>query len=248
MSSSSQSSQLVAVLRRHLRQQGWTARRLAAQLGIGEATAKRWMAGRGLSLPRLEQLAGLCGLTLAELAQELDQPGPGLAHELTLGQERALAASPLLSFVFVAILGGHSPGEIALDFSIPADMFEAALARLERLALIDRLPEGRARARVDRKLVWRKAPMRALFEARMKAQYFEIDYSAPETTYASELVKLSPRGAGALAELIETYRRAVQDLCEQDRRESHLPGTWYTTLCVARPLGREGFAALIEQV
>lgn len=41
---------------------------------------------------------------------------------------------------------------------------ETGLSRLKRLALIDRLPGGRAQSRVDCAVIWRKRPMRALFE------------------------------------------------------------------------------------
>lgn len=232
----SEADQLVAALRRHLRHQGWTARRLATELAIGEATAKRWLAGRSLTLDRLEQLATLCSISLADLIMESRLPRSGLAQELTLAQETALAASPALSFLFVAILGGFEPAEVGADFHWPPDSLEGALARLERLALIDRLPGGRARATIDRAVIWRKRPMRALFERRMKAQFFDIDYASESATYSSEVVKLSPTGSGALAELVESFRRDVQQLAEQDRRDWHLPGQWFGTLCVARPI------------
>lgn len=232
----SEADHLVAALRRHLRHQGWTARRLAVELDIGEATAKRWLAGRSLTLERLERLAALCSISLADLIIESRVPRTGLAQELTLAQETALAASPALSFLFVAILGGFDPGEVGTDFHWPADSLEAALARLERLALIDRLPGGRARATIDRAVIWRKRPMRALFERRMKGQFFDIDYASEAAIYSSEVVKLSPAGSGALAELVERFRRDVQQLAEQDRREWHLPGQWFGTLCVARPI------------
>ena len=247
MRSNSDSEALIAALRRHLRHHGWNARKLAAELGVGEATAKRWLAGRALTLDRLERLAALCGVSLAELAIETRQPPPDLAQELTLAQEKALAASPLLSFLFVTILGNFPPLEVAQDFHLPINVVESALLRLERLALIDRLPAGRARSRIDRTVIWRKPPMRALFEQRMKAQFAEMDYAAADALYTSELVKLSPQGAGALAELIERYRREVQDLCERDRHKSHLPGQWYATLCVARPLDPDGVERLVYE-
>lgn len=234
----SEADQLVAALRRHLRHQGWTARSLATELDIGEATAKRWLAGRGLTLDRLERLASLCSISLADLIFETRLPRTGLAQELTLAQETALAASPALSFLFIAILGGFDPAEVGADFNWPPASLEGALARLERLALIDRLPGGRARATIDRAVIWRKRPMRALFERRMKAQFFDIDYASEEATYSSEVVKLSPTGSGALAELVERFRRDVQQLAEQDRRDWHLPGQWFGTLCVVRSIDR----------
>ena len=230
------SDTLLATLRQRLRATGWTARRLAAELCVGEATVKRWLTGRGLTLDRLNQLADLAGTTLAELARIAERPGAGLAQELTLAQERALSSDTFLSFLFMTILGGTSPVEIAADFAVPRDVMELSLARLERLALIDRLPGGRARALIDRTVMWRKAPMRALFNERMKPQFLAMDFSAAEAVFVSEVVKLSPRGAAELAEMLERLRRDVQALAERDRDHSLLPRKWYGMLGALREL------------
>jgi transcriptional regulator with XRE-family HTH domain len=231
---------MLALLRLHLRREGWTARRIAVEFGIGEATAKRWLAGKGLTLDRLEQLAALCGLTFADLSREAEHPATGLAQELTLAQERALSSDAFLSFLFMTILGGNPPSEVSQDFAIPSAFIDAQLLRLERLALIDRLAGGRVRSRVDRAVVWRKGPMRALFEAQMKPQFLAMDFAAEDSVYASEVVKLSARGAAELAEAIEAFRRQVQALAERDRDESLLPRRWHGMLCAMRVLDMSG--------
>jgi hypothetical protein len=140
----------------------------------------------------------------------------------------------------MVILGGYDVADVARDFDVPPRQMEAALLRLERLALIDRLPMGRVRPLVDRAIIWRKTPMRAQFEARMKPQFLEMDFAAQEAVYASDILKLSAQGAARLAELIEKHRRDVQALAEQDRATAHLPQSWYGMLCAARPLDMTG--------
>ena len=234
---------LLGTLRRHLRKQGWTAPRLAHELAVGEATIKRWLAGRGLTVDRLDRLAALVGLTLGDLAREAEEAPGDLAQELTLGQERALSANIFLSFLFLSILNGVPVDEIAADFEVPPRTMEAALARLERLALIDRLRSGRVRSRVDRALVFRKLPLRALFERHMKPAFFALDYAAPETLYTSEVIKLSPRGAGQLAELMERHRAELMQLADRDRQAA-LPGRdWYGILLVARVMDMDALRA-----
>lgn len=231
---------MTGILRRELRLQGWTGKRLAAHFGVGEATAKRWLAGKGLSFERFDALISLCGLTLTELAREVEQHQTPLAQELTLAQERALSGDEFLSFLFIVILGGYDWREIARDFAVPERQIEAALLRLERLALVDRLPGGRVRPLIDRAIVWRKSPMRTQFELRMKPQFMAMDFSADDAVYASDVIKLSARGAASLAELIEKHRREIQALAEHDRETSLLPGRWHATLCAVRPLDMGG--------
>jgi transcriptional regulator with XRE-family HTH domain len=236
MRSEGNSTAMLAALRQHLRRQDWTARRLASHFAIGEATAKRWLAGKGLTLDKLDAMAALCGFTLAELAREVERSPPNLAHELTLAQEKVLSTDIFLAFLFMTILGGNSPDEIARDFTVLQADMDAALNRLERLALIDRLPSGRVRPLIDRGIVWRKTPMRAMFEAHMKRQFMEMDFAAEDAVYASDVMKLSAQGAAMMAEAIERHRREVRALADQDREVTNLPRRWYGMLCAARPL------------
>ncbi|OCC25079.1 hypothetical protein MB02_04930 [Croceicoccus estronivorus] len=227
---------MVGLLRRELRQTGWTARRLADEFAISEATAKRWLAGKGLTLDKIERLAGLCGMGIADLAREAEHAQTGLARELTLAQERELASDVFLSFLFMTIIGGISSKEVAQDLGVPEQIMEAALAKLERLALIDRLGSGRVRSLVDRSVIFRKSPMRTLFEKHMKRHFMAIDFAAADAVYASEVMKLSDAGAAMLAELIEQHRRDVHALAERDRDSALLQRKWYGILCAMRPL------------
>jgi transcriptional regulator with XRE-family HTH domain len=231
---------LLTPLRKVLRAAGWTIRSIAGELQVGEATVKRWLAGKGLTLDRFDQLAELAGTSVAELARQAERPDERLVQELTLAQERTLSQDEFLAFLFMVILAGYSWQEVAGDFNVPQRQMEAALIRLERLALIDRLPGGRVRPLVDRAIIWRKTPMRSLFEQRMKPQFLAMDFAAEEAVYASEVIKLSAQGAAMLAELIEKHRRDVQALAERDRAQSHLPRAWHGMLCAMRPLDTTG--------
>ncbi|MDE2437493.1 MAG: helix-turn-helix transcriptional regulator [Sphingomonadales bacterium] len=244
---------MIAVLRRHLRKDGWTLLRLSQELGVGEATVKRWLAGKGLTVDRLERIARLCGLVLGDLAREAEQAAGDLAQELTLAQEKALSTNIFLSFLFMALLGGIAPDEIAADFHVPGAAMEAALDRLERLALIDRLKSGRVRPLVDRALVFRKQPLRALFEAHMKHTFFELDYADPDTIYTADTIKLSAAGAAQLAELIERHHLEVQQMADRDLLQHAGSRAWYGTLSVMRqldlgPLRADGVRAWSEAI
>lgn len=235
-----ESAAMLAALRRSLRAAGWTARRLAEHFGASEASAKRWLAGRGLTLARFEALAGLAGMTVAELAEASARPRPELAQELTLAQEQALSEDSVLSFLFMVIVGGEPWQDFARDFDVPEATIEAALVRLEKLALIDRLSGGRVRALLDRTALWRKSPLRERFESQMKRQFLEMDFAALDAVYASEVVKLSDDGAARLAETIERHRRELHRLAEEDRRHALLPRRWHAVLFAARPLDGRG--------
>lgn len=237
---------LIKVLRKLLRSNGLGIRDIAERMAVSPATVKRWFAGQGLAIDRFEALCDLAGIGLAELVELAAAPPRELARELTLAQEQALTENTLLSFLFFMIISGWPPSDLHDDFGVPVKDIETQLTRLERLALIDRLSGGRVRSRIDRRVAWRRGPMRKHFEQHMKRQFLEIDFGDPAAIYTAETAKLSPSGVARLEELIERFRLDVQQLADDDRRHSLLPRLWHTVLLAARPLDSARFRALAE--
>lgn len=226
---------MLAALRRMLRQAGWTQAQVAVELGVGAATVKRWLAGRGLTMPALARLCALAGSSIAELAQAA-RASTRERDRLTLAQEQALTEEPSLSTLFFLIVNGWPPSEAIEAFHMAPDDVERLLLRLERLALVDRLPGGRARARLDPAHVWQRAPMRRHFERHLKHHFFAIDYGDPSTIFGVETIKLSPTGIARVRDQIEHFRAEMRAIAADDRRHAALPGEWYAVLAVARSL------------
>jgi len=226
---------LLATLRRRLRAAGWTQVNIAQKLDVGTATIKRWLHGRGLSLRTLSQLCALAEISLTELAEQSAVPDR-LSDTLTLAQEKALTASPELSTVFFILVSGWPVLEAVEGFGIAPEKIADIVDRLERLALVDRLPGGRLRARLDPAHAWKREPMRRHFERHMKHLFFALDYGDPDTIFGVETMKLSPVGIARVAERIERFRAELRDIALDDRRSSSLPGEWHAILAVACPV------------
>lgn len=218
-----------------LRVVGWTQAALATELGVGSATIKRWLHGRGLTVQMLGRLCALAHTSLAELADD-SRTKAQERDDLTLAQEEALTRDANLSTIFFLIVNGWPPSEAVEGFRIPADVVERHVERLERLALVDRLPGGRVRAKLRPDHTWQRAPMRRHFEQHMKPMFFSIDYGHPETIFGAETLKLSPVGVAMLRERIEAFRADMRAIATEDRRTATLPGEWYGVLAVARTM------------
>lgn len=230
---SDETAEMLATLRRSLRAAGWTQARLAEHLGVGIATVKRWLHGRGLTLGTMERLCAIVDMRIGDLMEMSREPE---ADDLTLAQEEALGSNSTLSSIFFMILNGWPPSEAVSSFAVPPEEVEIHVNRLERLALIDRLSGGRWRARINPRHVWRRPPLRRLFDQYLKQHFFALDYGHPDTMYSLETVKLSPIGLARLRERIETLRQDFRTIEQQDRRTAALPGEWYAVLSVARPM------------
>lgn len=234
---------VMKVLRGLLRGKGLRISDIAKALAVSETSVKRWFAGQGLTTDRLEDLCALAGTNLIEVTALVTPPPPDLSLELTLAQEQALTESTLLSFLFVAVLNGVPPEDLSTDFGVPAELIEPQLQRLERLALIDRLPDGRIRCRVDRRVQLRRGPMQRQFERHLKWQFMEMDFTDVDAVFAAGVYKLSPSGFARLEELIARFRQDLQDLAEDDRRHARMSKSWYAVLLAARPFIARRFKA-----
>jgi transcriptional regulator with XRE-family HTH domain len=226
---------MLTALRLALRRAGWTQVRIANELGIGIATVKRWLSGRGLTFQMLGRLCALADCTIAELAQDAGEGVRG-HDQLTLTQEEALTEDADLSTIFFLIVNGWPISEATEAFHIAVETVERHVARLERLALVDRLSGGRVRARIDPAHAWQRAPMRRHFERHLKKHFFSLDYGHPDTIFGAETIKLSPVGVGRVEDRIAQFRNELRAIAQDDRRNATLPGEWYAVLAVARSM------------
>jgi len=226
---------MLAALRRALKGAGWTQLKLAEEFGVASATMKRWLHGRGLSFQTLERLCRFADITIADLAQE-SHVAERERNQLTLAQEKALTEDSGLSTVFFLIVNDWPPSEATEYFNIPPDDVERHVKRLERLALVDRRPGGRVRARLDPAYVWRRAPMRRHFDRVMKPYFLSMDFGRADAVFGVETIKLSPLGLARLRERIEQFRTELRVMARQDRFGTVLPADWYAVLAVARPM------------
>lgn len=225
---------MLEALRLALQGAGYTQAKAAAALGVSVATLRRWLGGQGLALENFAGLCALAGVTFSDLAQE------AVRHRryapLTLAQEQALTADPALSTVFFILAAGWPETEATDAFAIPPELVDESVARLDRLALIDRLPGGRLRARIDLGHLWARKPLLRHFDRHMKRYFFDVDYSSSDVIFGLETVKLSAVGVARVQELIQEFRRKLRDVAERDRLQTRLPTEWYGVLAVARAL------------
>jgi len=225
---------LLEQLRIALRRQRIGAAALAKSAGVGEATARRWLNGQGLTLDRLDQLCGIAGIDIRDLIGAAEAE---LAAQFTLRQERILAADRALAFLFFSILNGWQKEDFMREFGLPAARVEAHLARLVRLGLVDVSASGRARALTARAVRWRRGgPLAAAFENNIKQLYLSMDFSAPDARYVSDVVKLTEAARARVHALFEDLRRDIHRIAEQDRKARFEHHQWSAFIMLVRPM------------
>ncbi|MGH8808819.1 MAG: helix-turn-helix domain-containing protein, partial [Noviherbaspirillum sp.] len=124
---------LVNSLKRLLRARGIGYREIAQTLAVSEPTIKRWFAGKGITVERLEDLCAFADVSLIELIEFAAHDADARLRQLSIEQEQALAQDQILAFVFTMILRGWSPDELWREQGLDQAALVVYLTRLDKL-------------------------------------------------------------------------------------------------------------------
>src|SRR6185369_9056719 len=95
---------LVEALKRMLKGRAMTYARIAAGLGLSEASVKRMFSRRDFTLQRLEDICRVTGIELGDLTREAAAEDSGMRH-LTAEQEREIVSDPTLMLIALCAVG-----------------------------------------------------------------------------------------------------------------------------------------------
>jgi hypothetical protein len=124
------------------------------------------------TLDRLDKICGIVGIAITDLAKMVEYEAERVT-QLTLEQEREIVADPKLMLVAVHALNHWTLEEIVAHYTISKTDCIRLLARLDRLRIIDLLPNNRIRVIVGRNFSWRPdGPFQRHFRDQLEANFF----------------------------------------------------------------------------
>ena len=207
---------LVDALKRVTRMRGLTYASLAAQARLSEATVKRLFSQGTFTLQRLEQFCALLDVDFQELAR-LASGADDEARELTLPQETALAADERLLAVFYLVYSGWKAADIVAHYRLSTAQCTALLLKLDRLGLIELLPENRVRLRLPRGARLRPdGPLKRRHGARLIDDFLAPRFDRVGGWFAFEFRDLSRSSMDVIRRRLERLVAEFHDLAELD--------------------------------
>ncbi len=178
----SEADQLIAALKKQLKNQGMTYRDVAHALKLSEPSVKRLFASGRFTVERLVQISNLLGYTLAELSKEA-QAGQARLSSLTEKQEREVVSDAKLLMVAVCTLNHWTLDEIVEYYKLSEPECIKYLLQLDRLRIIDLLPGNRIRLNVARNFDWLPSgPIRKYFSSKGMNDFLTSDFSSDGET------------------------------------------------------------------
>ena len=227
---------LLSELKHVLKERNIRYRDIAARLDISEATVKRNLAGRGLSLSTLEAICAIAGIRLFDLAEMAAQRRSTKSRALTAEQEQALADDLFTAFIFLLLRYDWSPVEIQREFGLDEPALVLRLRKLEKLRLLDLYPGNRVKLLTVRYPEWRFAgPLRRVIDQSIRPQFEKMDFHDPRAAWELETVKLSSGSIAQLRTMIASLAQRMRELAGEDHMLPADQLEWFSLLCAARP-------------
>ena len=167
-----QTGALIGALKQVLKSRGVTYAEVARQLGMSEASIKRVFAKETFTLKRLDKICQLLGIEITDLAKVVEHDAERVT-QLTFEQEKEVVAEPKLLLVAVHALNHWTLDEIVARYAITKAECIRLLVRLDRLRIVDLLPNNRIKVNVGRNFSWLPdGPIQQHFRGQLEANFF----------------------------------------------------------------------------
>lgn len=207
-----ESSQLIAVVKKQLKRQGLTYRDVATALRLSEPSIKRLFTSGRFTVDRLVQVGNLLGFTLAELTQEAATQAPRLLT-LTDQQEKELVADSKLLLVAVCALNQWTFADIVSTYRLTEAECIKRLLHLDRLRMIDLRPGNQIRVVVSRDFDWQPhGPIKKLFREEGQNDFLNAAFTAPGEAMAFVQGMVTEAGALQIQAELRKLRQKMAEL------------------------------------
>jgi len=212
-----QTTPLITTLKSLLKSRSITYRQVAQGLELSEASVKRLFAEQNFSLQRLDQICQLLDIEISDLVKQMEVQQRQLS-ELTEEQEKELVADVKLLFVAFVVINGWKFEDIIARYDLNETTVIRCLARLDRLKMIDLLPNNRIRLRISPNFSWRRyGPIQRFFTEHLLEDFLQSHFDDKEATFQFPSGMLSRTSSEQFNRRIKLLIQDFHALCEQDR-------------------------------
>lgn len=207
---------LMATLKSELRTNKVTYLNVAERLEMSEANVKRMFASQNMTLERVEQICRLVNIDLLELFQLYDAGKNRLMH-LTKEQEKELVADTRLLLVAVSVRNHLSFNEILQHHYIAEPELIQCLAKLDRLKIIDLLPNNKIRLRIDENFSWiPHGPIETFYEKTIQKEFMTGRFETNTRLFSFGL--LSEGSVSIIENKLKSLTHEFIQLVREDRK------------------------------
>ena len=240
----STTADLIAALKKELKATQTTYAELAAALGMAESSVKRMLAKGDMPLSRIDAICRVLRLDFSEIARRVADAQP-LVKELTLEQEKAVAADRKLLLVALCVLSQWTLEQIIACYRLSTPEAIKYLVQLDRIGIIELRPLNRYRLKLAKTFRWRpNGPVMHYFREHVVLDYYAGGFDGPGEGL---LLVHGSMTRGIAPAFVERMQRLAQDFAQQHQADQKLAAEerdGYTLLLAMRRWEFAAFTAM----
>lgn len=210
---------MVSAIKQLVRERGMTYRQLADALELSESAVKRMFATGNMSLRRLDEICTAIACDLGDILRKLEQDEQRM-DELPLVDEQALVDDPMLLLVAYCMVNHWSVDTVQQRYKVSQTDLIRCLARLDRMRLIELLPENRVRTLVGSNFRWQaNGPIERFFRSQVQVEFFGGTFSGEADLHLVKMADLSRPAQERIRQRLETIGQLFDEIAEDERQE-----------------------------
>ncbi|OMH38326.1 helix-turn-helix transcriptional regulator [Motiliproteus sp. MSK22-1] len=232
----SQTTQLVATLKRTLKAHGKTYADVAEHLQLSEASVKRLFSENSFSLLRLEQICQMIDLQISDVVQLMTDNAKSQLSSLTVEQEKDIAGDLELLLITVCVLNRWTLEQIQGYFQIPETNCIQHLAKLDRLKMVELLPRNRIKLLVAPNFKWLdNGPIQRFFQEKLEAEFFNSRFDKKQEKLLVINGMLADSSNAVFQRKMEQLVREFDELTNDDAQLAFEERKGTTVVLAVRP-------------
>jgi Cro/C1-type helix-turn-helix DNA-binding protein len=211
-----QQAQIVAELKRSLKECGVTYNSVAKRLNLSLASVKRLFAAGDFTLERVDAICDLIGMELSDVLERAQRRAlPG--DKLTLAQEQQIIAEPKLFLVTWLVLNRTSFADMIKDYRFTERELQRYLIRLDRLRVIELQPLNKVRLLIGRHFSWRPGgPVQNYIHQKLIKEFLHSQFVGPDEEVLFHGGAVSKQSFARLQRTLRNAARECIDIIERD--------------------------------
>lgn len=238
---------LVDSLKATLKAAGIKYTQVATALQLSESSIKRKFSRKEFSLSELDTVCGLAGLQISDLVRRMEE-NRGRLQALSVGQEQEIAESPGLLLVAVSVLNRWGFAELKDFYRFEDHELIAMLVQLDRLQMIELLPNNRIKLLVAPNFGWLpNGPIERFFLQAIQKDFFSTRFDGDDHKLIVLNGMLSPASNREFQRKLERLAREFDQLNQEDAALPLQQKHGCTALFALRDWHYETFASLRRQ-
>lgn len=209
---------VIDILKKALKASGLTYADVAGHLGLSQASVKRMFARGQFTLERLESVCEMMQLDFTDLVRMIDEERAKISS-LSAEQEEELISDLKFLLVALCVQNAWTYQEIVGYYNISELECIRYLARLDRLGLIELLPNNRIRRMVAHDFRWLpRGQIEKFFEQRVQRDFLKSHFTRPGELRLFLSGMLSKNSLEIMRERLDMIAREFSTMQRDDSR------------------------------